>query len=643
MIAAWMMYASLLGALFGLGALGVEHAARGLRIMWLPSRAPWTAAVCATFVVPFLLAVRALPSGGTTVPSATHPEATFVAQGPALSLKVVPATDTGDGALPRPPVAPRSSDGRTISVPATPGLDLGLIGAWLVGSMLTLAFIARSSAALARRRRSWSRREVLGTRVFLANDFGPATIGVFRPDVVLPAWALSIEREALGLVLRHEMEHCRARDTLLLAVCGCAAALCPWNAALWWQLARLRLATEIDCDARVLARGANAHAYATVLVSAGERMMTTTMLTPAFVERRLLLEQRILAMSAARAPRRVLAGLAFAATAAMCVAIACAAPAPSGAAAAASRAPAQFAQTSIAQQEYYPRMVRIDTVDAAGTAWLRAALTRYYPSVLAGDTSLAFITLYLSADGRIVRAAARSLAELGPDTTDASFPFDVGAYTFAKNTPASERGRVAAERAAFQADQDTMFVSQVPTRSVLGERVILPREFSYDSLSGTSPHDPFLGADPHAFQRDDEVYLKPGMVGPAGVAVSVLTFLPGRGGPPDFGHHVILRKTPLTPAAPRAPQPDIEHLGDLPGGGWAVTPDLWAMLTHKPAILVDGVVRRFDDMMALVGTDTVVEVRRLAPAAAKRLTSDSAAAYGAIVVTTRGHHPPSIR
>ncbi|MFI5233738.1 MAG: hypothetical protein ACHQSE_14665, partial [Gemmatimonadales bacterium] len=291
-------------------------------------------------------------------------------------------------------------------------------------------------------------------------------------------------------------------------------------------------------------------------------------------------------------------------------------------------------------QQYYPRLARIDTVDAAATAWLRTALARYYPSVLTGDTSLAFVSLYVNADGRVVGAAARPLAELGPDTADAPFPFDDGAYSFGKNAPAGERARVVAERATFQADQDTMFRSQVPAASVLGTRTVLPREFTYDSLSGASSYDQFLGADPHAFQRDDEIVLKPGMIGPHAVLVNVLTLRRGRGGPADFGHRVVVRTKALTPAPTPAPQPDIEHLGDQPGGGWIVTDSLWRTLTHKPVIIIDGVVRPFADMMALSGRDTVVDAKRVAAAAAMRLTRDPAAANGAIIVTTKGHRPP---
>jgi len=633
MIAAWMIYSSLLGALFALAALGAERAARALRLEWLPSRAPWSLAIWATLLLPLLFAART-PTHTTPPAPAARAPVIMVARGPALSLDVVPSADTIPLTASSTTVPSRPSNTFALAVPSTPRLDRLLLIAWLAGALLMLALIVRSSVALSLRRRRWPRRDVLGSTVLVAEDFGPAVVGAFPPEIVLPAWALDTEPSSLDLILHHETEHRRARDTLLLAACGCAAALCPWNAALWWQLARLRLATEIDCDARVLARGADARTYASVLVAAGERIVTATRFAPAFVERRSLLERRIVAMSVVSGPRQLLHAVAFAFVAALCVAIACAAPAPRGPAL--GSAPPQFAGTTIAQQQYYPRLVRIDTIDAEGTAWLRSALARYYPSVLTGDTSLASVSLYLSANGRIVGAAARRRADIGPDTVDAAFPFDMGAYGFGKGAPAGDSARLAAERAAFKADLDTMFVSQIPTRSVLGSRTVFPLTFTYDSLAGTSPADPFLGADPHAFQRDDDVYLKPGMVGPNGVEVSVLTLRPGRGGPADFGHRVSVRRVPITPPPPAAPQPDIEQLGDDPAGGWAVTPELWATLTHRPVILIDGSVRTFDDMMALVGhSDTIVSVKRVKAADAMKLTRDTAAANGAIVVTTK--------
>jgi hypothetical protein len=56
------------------------------------------------------------------------------------------------------------------------------------------------------------------------------------------------------LVIAHELEHASSGDPLLAFAGTCAVVLMPWNVPLWWQLARLRLAIELDCDARVVAR-----------------------------------------------------------------------------------------------------------------------------------------------------------------------------------------------------------------------------------------------------------------------------------------------------------------------------------------------------------------------------------------------------
>jgi beta-lactamase regulating signal transducer with metallopeptidase domain len=635
MIAAWMIYASLLGALVGLAALAADRAARACQLSWLPSRLPWTVSLLATFILPLALAARALTLTVPNAPPITRAPVTIVARGPALSLDVVSSLNASNQQA--APTGVVSSLSRALAVPvrSTPALDRVLLALWLTGMLVALAIVVRSSVTLARRRRSWSRQVLLGVPVLVAPEFGPALAGTIRPEIVVPEWALASDPSSLELMLRHEAEHRRAHDTLLLAACSVAAVICPWNASLWWQLARLRLAVEIDCDARVLARHGDAHTYAKVLVDAGERMMTTTMLARAFSGRRSLLERRILAMSAARAPRRLFPAFGFAAAAALCVAIACSARAPDVAAQAAAPIPTSLSQTNIAPQQYFPRLQRIDTVDAAGVAWLRGEIARYYPSVLAGDTSRAFITFYVNADGRVVGAAARLHADIGADTSDAGLMiYDFPPFNFGANAPASDRARVAAERATFKADEDTMFKSMNPSRSVLGARVVLPREFAYDTSRGRSPYDPFLGADPHAFQREDQVFLTPEMFPPNGISIRVLTLRPGRGGPADFGHRVLLAKTPF---APKSSPSRIEYLGDLPDSNWAVTAETWATIAHKPVILIDGVVRRFDDMMALATKETIVEIHRLGPAAAMRLSRDSAAANGAIVVTTKAH------
>jgi len=76
--------------------------------------------------------------------------------------------------------------------------------------------------------------------------------------------------------------------------------LAPWNPALWWQWKRLRLAVEMDCDARVLAQGRSAAAYGQLLLEVGRRRATHLLGAAALGEPASFLESRI---------RRMLSGL----------------------------------------------------------------------------------------------------------------------------------------------------------------------------------------------------------------------------------------------------------------------------------------------------------------------------------------------
>ncbi|HVH09723.1 MAG TPA: M56 family metallopeptidase [Gemmatimonadales bacterium] len=89
----------------------------------------------------------------------------------------------------------------------------------------------------------------------------PATWGVRRPVVALPAAAVGWSPERLRLVLLHELVHVRRQDALVEGVVWLASALYWFHPALWLATRRLRLERERACDEAVLATGARASDY----------------------------------------------------------------------------------------------------------------------------------------------------------------------------------------------------------------------------------------------------------------------------------------------------------------------------------------------------------------------------------------------
>jgi hypothetical protein len=75
-----------------------------------------------------------------------------------------------------------------------------------------------------------------------------------------------------------------------------AVALMPWNLALWLQAKRLRLAIEMDCDARVLRVHPSPERYGLLMLTIAQRRSIAPMFAPMLSEPTSQLERRIVAM-----------------------------------------------------------------------------------------------------------------------------------------------------------------------------------------------------------------------------------------------------------------------------------------------------------------------------------------------------------
>jgi beta-lactamase regulating signal transducer with metallopeptidase domain len=164
---------------------------------------------------------------------------------------------------------------------------------WLMASLVLLIGLIGGFYRLNRRAKAWPHRNVAGHDVLISESFGPALLGMRSPRIVLPRSLLDQGHDAVALVCLHEAEHREARDTWLLAGAAFTVAVLPWNAALWWQLMRLRAAIELDCDNRVVADGAPLSQYARLLLNLGAGSEQLSVAIPAFVQPPTLLERRL--------------------------------------------------------------------------------------------------------------------------------------------------------------------------------------------------------------------------------------------------------------------------------------------------------------------------------------------------------------
>lgn len=387
---AWMLYSTVLAALFGLAASAVE---RALRVYGRPTRWVWTAALGASLGVPVAVAgwvrwepVRMAVSGG----------------GGESGMVVVPLEPVAavlEGAAGLPP------------------LDGPLAAVWVVASAALAGYVGLSLRTLRRRRRAWRRAEIDGSPVLVSRSTGPAVVGALRGEVVLPEWVLRLERSARALLIAHEREHARSRDLALLTLGLCAVVAMPWNPVLWWQLRRLRLAVEVDCDARVLGRGIDRSRYGEVLLEAGRRSHEPVApLAIGFSVRRSQLERRIRYLTAA-APRHRLGRAASAvALAAAVLAVACEVPAPAAEGGASGGEDASAVGTGPTGDvtdrsggageldrfsEFTPEMVRPELENRGE---VMEALGRHYPTELldAGIGARVYVWLWIDEEGSVV-------------------------------------------------------------------------------------------------------------------------------------------------------------------------------------------------------------------------------------------------
>jgi bla regulator protein blaR1 len=168
-----------------------------------------------------------------------------------------------------------------------------LLSLWAAATTLLLLLYSAAHLRLRLLAKRWSRASSETASVVVADDIGPAVLGVLTPRIVLPRWLLDAPATVRSAVMAHELEHIVARDQALIVAAQLITILLPWNLPLWWFARRIRAAIEIDCDARVLRGGVDAAHYADVLLAVGQRRSQSPYLAATLIEPVTQLERRI--------------------------------------------------------------------------------------------------------------------------------------------------------------------------------------------------------------------------------------------------------------------------------------------------------------------------------------------------------------
>ena len=371
MIAVWMSYCLGIGLVFVVVGYALE---RGLHWAGRATRWSWVVGLAGSFLIPVIAWLR--PEAFATFP-----------------VQVAPAITSSSAVT-----TAATSFHQTTSAPfSLADLDTPLLWAWILMSGAMLVALAVAAVRLVSQRRCWRRSVVDGRDVLISSDLGPAVVGLWSPRVVLPEWTLALPTPERELMLAHEDQHLSARDPVLLAAALGAVLVAPWNLALWWQWRRLRLTVEIDCDARVLARGRSAPVYGELLLRVGRERSMRMFGIAAFGEPASFLESRIRRMLAG-VPRWRWAGV----VGAMIIA--------AGAIVAACEAPRPFVPRAVAQ-EPSSRM----TMPPA--SWVRDNIRQFFPTL--GDPKGPALDAYLIHDARL-RVYQATLTQRGHDEIGAT-------------------------------------------------------------------------------------------------------------------------------------------------------------------------------------------------------------------------------
>jgi len=196
----------------------------------------------------------------------------------------------------------------------------------------------------------------------------PATVGVFRPTILLPVRAATWLDDRRQAVLLHELVHVVRFDWPARMIARLTRAAYWFNPLAWWAVRRLDLEQELACDEEVLALGTGASDYACHLLGiARHALPTPAPAIPALgMARTTHLEERIMTILKKTTHRRVRMAVIIPAAifmAAMVPALASVYPGDPAPRPASSELKEILAEMEAAEKEIEPHLERIEAIE----------------------------------------------------------------------------------------------------------------------------------------------------------------------------------------------------------------------------------------------------------------------------------------
>ncbi len=158
------------------------------------------------------------------------------------------------------------SHGGMAIVPGVSWID-HLPAIWAAGFALAMIRLLHAAAVL----RAWRKRAVEvgrfeGVAICELQDLqGPVAAGFWNPIILVPASWKIWPADRKRIVLEHELAHHGRRDPLWRLLAELACAVHWYHPLARWMKRRFIMQCEYACDARVLGKGIDPRAYASVL------------------------------------------------------------------------------------------------------------------------------------------------------------------------------------------------------------------------------------------------------------------------------------------------------------------------------------------------------------------------------------------